>query len=88
MLVKRLKIILLVGVLVKLVLNPLKKAIEIVAKNLGGNNPNTERHYADKTTDQILRAYNPPSISATLRRTSDIHNESYRARRTNRKSKT
>ena len=37
-------------------------AIEIVAKNLGGNNPNTERHYADKTVLQILRAYNPPSI--------------------------
>jgi len=37
-------------------------AIEIVAKNLGGNNPNTERHYADKTIKQILRAYNPPSI--------------------------
>lgn len=39
-----------------------EEAIEIVAKNLGGNNPNTERHYADKTTDQILKAYNPPSI--------------------------
>jgi len=38
------------------------EAIEIVAKNLGGNNPNTEKHYSDKTTKQILRAYNPPSI--------------------------
>ena len=37
-------------------------AIEIVAKNLGGNNPKTARHYNDKTTLQILRAYNPPSI--------------------------
>lgn len=38
------------------------EAIEIVAKNLGGNNPNTEKHYSDKTTKEILRAYNPPSI--------------------------
>ena len=38
------------------------EAIEVVAKNLGGNNPKTERHYADKDTKQILRAYNPPSI--------------------------
>ena len=37
-------------------------AIEIVAKNLGGNNPNTARHYDNKTTKQILRAYNPPSV--------------------------
>lgn len=39
-----------------------EKAIETVARNLGGNNPNTAKHYADKTTDQILKAYNPPSI--------------------------
>jgi hypothetical protein len=38
------------------------KAIEIVAKNLGGNNPNTAKHYDNKTTEGILRAYNPPSI--------------------------
>ncbi len=38
------------------------EAIETVAKNLGGNNPNTATHYADKTIKQILRAYNPPSI--------------------------
>jgi len=36
--------------------------IEVVAKNLGGNNPNTARHYADKTVKQILQAYNPPSV--------------------------
>jgi len=46
----------------KIGFDSLNKAIEIVAMNLGGNNPNTERHYADKTTDQILKAYNPPSI--------------------------
>lgn len=39
-----------------------EEAIEIVARNLGGNNPNTARHYDDKTTKQILRAYNPPTI--------------------------
>ncbi len=37
-------------------------AIEIVAKNLGGNNPNTDHHYAGKTTKEILQKYNPPSI--------------------------
>ena len=37
-------------------------AIETVAKNLGGNNPNTARHYSGKTTREILKAYNPPSI--------------------------
>jgi len=39
-----------------------EEAIETVARNLGGNNPNTEKHYDNKTTKQILRAYNPPSI--------------------------
>lgn len=38
------------------------QAIETVARNLGGNNPNTATHYDNKTTKQILRAYNPPSI--------------------------
>ena len=35
-----------------------EEAIEIVAKNLGGNNPNTDQHYADKTTKEILQKYN------------------------------
>ncbi len=39
-----------------------EEAIEIVAWNLGGNNPKTERHYDNKNTKQILSAYNPPSI--------------------------
>lgn len=39
-----------------------EEAIETVAHNLGGNNPKTSRHYDEKTTLQILRAYNPPSI--------------------------
>ena len=46
----------------KINFNSDEEAIEVVAKNLGGNNPNTARHYSDKTTVQILRAYNPPSI--------------------------
>jgi hypothetical protein len=46
----------------KIGFDSVEEAIEIVARNLGGNNPNTKKHYADKTTDQILKAYNPPSI--------------------------
>lgn len=34
------------------------ESIEVVAKNLGGNNPNTDHHYEGKTTEQILRKYN------------------------------
>lgn len=39
-----------------------EEAIETVARNLGGNNPNTARYYGEKTTIEILRAYNPPSV--------------------------
>jgi hypothetical protein len=39
-----------------------EKAIEILAINLGGKNPKTEHHYSGKTTIEILRKYNPPSI--------------------------
>jgi len=39
-----------------------EQAIETVAHNLGGNNPNTARHYDEKTVIEILRAYNPPSV--------------------------
>jgi hypothetical protein len=46
----------------KISFNSIDKAIETLAKNLGGNNPNTAKHYDNKTTKQILRAYNPPSI--------------------------
>lgn len=38
------------------------KAIEIVAWNLGGNNPKTDHFYANKTIKGILETYNPPSI--------------------------
>ncbi|MFA6325072.1 MAG: hypothetical protein WCX46_02485 [Candidatus Paceibacterota bacterium] len=40
----------------------LEKAIEIVAKNFGGNNPNTAKYYANKTTDEKILSYNPPHI--------------------------
>lgn len=46
----------------KIDFDSINHAIEIIAKNLGGNNPKTARHYDNKTTLQILRAYNPPSI--------------------------
>lgn len=38
------------------------KAIETVARNLGGNNPKTAHHYDGKTTLEIINKYNPPSI--------------------------
>lgn len=38
------------------------EAIETVARNLGGNNPNTAFHYKNKDVVGILRAYNPPSV--------------------------
>ncbi|MEI6022463.1 MAG: hypothetical protein WCQ32_01310 [bacterium] len=37
-------------------------AIEVIAKNLGGNNPNTAAYYDGKTNRQILQSYNPPSV--------------------------
>lgn len=39
------------------------EAIESIARNLSGNNPNTDHHYPKgQTTLQILKKYNPPSI--------------------------
>lgn len=46
----------------KINFNSNEEAIETVARNLGGNNPKTSHHYDEKTTKQILRAYNPPSV--------------------------
>lgn len=46
----------------KIGFNSKEEAIEIVAKNLGGNNPNTAFYYKNKNTEEILKAYNPPSI--------------------------
>lgn len=42
----------------KIDFNSNEEAIEVVAKNLGGNNPNTDQHYAGKTTEEILKKYN------------------------------
>jgi hypothetical protein len=39
-------------------------AIEVVARSLGGNNPKTASHYKNKTTEEKLKSYNPPSIVA------------------------
>ena len=42
----------------KISFESIEQSIEVVAKNLGGNNPNTDHHYEGKTTKQILRKYN------------------------------
>lgn len=42
----------------KMSFKSIDESIEIVAKSLGGNNPNTAKHYDGKTTLQILRKYN------------------------------
>lgn len=42
----------------KMSFNSIDESIEVVAKSLGGNNPNTASHYDDKTTLQILKKYN------------------------------
>ena len=46
----------------KIGFNSDEEAIETVALNLGGNNPKTAKYYDNKTTEQILRAYNPPYV--------------------------
>lgn len=38
------------------------ESIEIISKNLGGNNPKTAKYYAGKDVDGILKSYNPPSV--------------------------
>jgi hypothetical protein len=42
--------------------NSYEEAIETVAKNLGGKNPNTAHNYVNKGVKEILNVYNPPSI--------------------------
>jgi hypothetical protein len=39
------------------------EAIETVAMNIGGNNPNTAKHYDSKDIVKILRSYNPPYVA-------------------------
>lgn len=40
-------------------------AIEVLATNLGGDNPKTARYYDNKSVEQILKTYNPPSVVPT-----------------------
>ena len=40
----------------------ISESIEVIAKHLGGNVESTAHHYDNKTTEEILNAYNPPSI--------------------------
>ncbi len=41
-----------------------EEAIATVARNLGGNNPNTASHYAGRDTIGILESYNPRTVVA------------------------
>lgn len=62
----------------KMSFSSIDESIEIVAKNLGGNNPNTSRHYKDKTTLQILRKYNsviPNYPNEVVKIMKDIRND-------------
>ena len=38
------------------------EAIEVVGKNLSGENPKTAKHYDNKSIKGILEAYNPPRV--------------------------
>jgi len=46
----------------KIGFNSIDEAIETIARNLGGNNPNTAMHYSGKNTKEILQKYNPISV--------------------------
>ena len=37
-------------------------AINTIARHLGGNEEKTAKYYENKTVDQILKTYNPPSV--------------------------
>jgi len=43
--------------------NSFEEAIDTVAWNLGGNNPNTAQYYQGEDTEGILGVYNPPHIA-------------------------
>ncbi len=47
----------------KIPFESIDQAIEVVAWNLGGNNPATAKYYKDKTLDQIINTYNPPVVN-------------------------
>lgn len=46
----------------KIAFDSINESIDVIAKNLGGHNPNTARYYKDKNITDLLDAYNPPSI--------------------------
>jgi len=45
--------------------NTIEEAITSVSSHLGGNNENTAHYYSGKSTEEILKTYNPPSIVPT-----------------------
>lgn len=51
----------------KIKFNSFEEAIESIAKNLGGSNPNTEMYYKDKTTEEKLHFYNGTVIKTYVR---------------------
>ncbi|MEZ4103260.1 MAG: glucosaminidase domain-containing protein [Candidatus Paceibacterota bacterium] len=45
----------------KIRFDSVEESFDIIAKNLSGNNPNTEHYYKDKSVAKILEVYNPPA---------------------------
>ena len=48
----------------KINFNSYAESIDVISKNLGGHNPNTEQYYAGKDIRGILWSYNPDTIRA------------------------
>lgn len=46
----------------KIAFKSFDESIEVVTRHLAGEDPNTSKYYAGKTTEQILEAYNPSHI--------------------------
>ena len=46
----------------KIKFSSIDEGIAVVAENLGGNNPDTAKWYKGRTTEEILRTYNPPYV--------------------------
>lgn len=45
----------------KIAFNSVEESFDVIAKNLSGNNPRTEKFYKDKSIEKILEVYNPPA---------------------------
>lgn len=52
----------------KIKFDSIEDSIETVAWNLGGNNPVTAKYYKDKTLDEIIDIYNPPTVNPSYKR--------------------